>query len=495
MKWMALVLTAALLMIGLGLLLGHGQHSDMLSHDKNAEALCEAGTADLHAFRFRDAVDKLGRCLQLDPEFAEASIARAQAFLNLGEKSNFEAEISRADSLTGLITAPRRRMLAQLRLSSLGSSHFSAIRDSVLQVLEKEIPNNIFVLVAQASNPDVMADPDRQEKAWLKILQVDPNYANSYNMLGYLELNRGNYTKAIEYMQKYAFLAPKQANPHDSMGEVLMVMGRYEEAEREFIKSVQIQPDFYHSLINLGKVHLARGQITKGMDILNKVRTQVQGSTLEQRVDVEIINSLVNSGLKEELGHMVAAFIDRYPQEQATCFFRAVQLAATGDPVQGHAVMDSCLTKWRLNPEYPENPDAQLNMEITSSRYEALAADYNDSPQTRVAKWTASLDLVRDYLPFRFQQFYRFRLAQALRDDGKPAAALDELKPLLDLNPRLINSLILATRCRIDLGDREGAEQVLGQLQNSLAVADADFYGRKRAAELATRIEAMSDKS
>lgn len=49
-------------------------------------------------------------------------------------------------------------------------------------------------------------------------------------MLGYLELSRGNYELAIEHMQKYAFLAPDLANPHDSLGEVYLAIGRYEDA-------------------------------------------------------------------------------------------------------------------------------------------------------------------------------------------------------------------------------------------------------------------------
>ena len=111
-------------------------------------------------------------------------------------------------------------------------------------------------------------------RAWLHILEVDPNYASSYNNLGYLELYRGNYDKAIEYKQKYAFLAPDVANPHDSLGEVLMVLGRYEEAEAEFRSAVKMQPDFYHSLINLGKAYIARGQLKMGLKIFQKVHTQ-----------------------------------------------------------------------------------------------------------------------------------------------------------------------------------------------------------------------------
>ncbi len=491
MKWMAMVLTAALLLIGLGLLLGPGHHGDQISHDKEAQALCDAGTADMHAFRLREAVDKLGRSLTLDPSLAEASIARAGAYYRLGEMENFQKEFARSDSLTNLITNPRRRMLAQLRLGGINPSEKNAIRDSVLQVLEKEIPDNIFVLVAQASQPEMMANPDLQEQAWLKILKVDPNYALSYNMLGYLELHRGNYLKAIEYMQKYAFLAPEQANPHDSMGEVLMVMGRYEDAEKEFIKSVTIQPDFYHSLINLGKVHLYRGQIAKGVDILERVRTQVKGSTLEQRVDQEIINSFVNSGLETELNRMTAIFVARYPQDKVTCFYRGIRLAAAHNPAAGRAVMDSCLSQWRQDPAYKNNPTVRQYIESRSSLFDAMVSDYNDSTAIRIQKWRSSLGMVKDIWPFQYQWFYRYRLAQALYDGHQPTAALAELKPMLDVNPRLINSLLLATKCSIALRDKVAAEHWLSQLQHSLVDADPDFYGRERAAELATRIEAM----
>ncbi len=490
MKWMALVVAAAALLIGLGLLLGPGQ-GNHLSHNKQAAELCAAGTADMHAYRLRDAVTKLGRSLELDPSLAEASIARSMAFLRLGEMDDFKRELARADSLTGLLTDPRRRMLAQLRLGGMFQSRYYAMADSVLRVLEQEIPDNIFVLVAQASRPEVAADPDRQEEAWLKILRVDPNYANAYNMLGYLELNRGHYDKAIEYMQKYAFLAPEQANPHDSMGEVLLVTGRYEEAEHEFIKSVRVQPDFYHSLINLGKVHLYRGQVAKGVDILEKVRSQVQGSTLERRVDQEIINSFVNSGLDEELGRMTAIFIDRYPRDHTTCFYRGIRLAASGDPGAGHAVMDSCLAVWRKSPAYAGNPRLLKEIDITAARFDAIVADYTASPAVRVKKWRESLDMVRDTRPFYYQWFYRYRLALALHDDGRPAEALAGLKQMLEVNPRLINSLILATQCTIELGDRTAAERRLDQLRHSLADADPDFYGRRRAAELAARIEDM----
>jgi len=264
-KWMVVGLVAALILIGLGVVLTGGKgESPAISADPEAVALCEEGTEDWHAFRFEAAVDKLGRALELDPALAEASIARTFAFYRLGRSKDFKKELARADSLTVMIADDRRRMVAQLRLSNVMSSPTYAMKDSLLERLSHELPDNIHVLVAKATAAKMSEDAEAEEKAWKNILEVDPNYANSYNMLGYMELDRGNYEQAIEYMQKYAFLAPDLANPHDSLGEVLMTIGRYEEAEKEFRAAVKLQPDFYYSWINLGRTYLARGQIATG---------------------------------------------------------------------------------------------------------------------------------------------------------------------------------------------------------------------------------------
>ena len=491
MKWMGLGLVAALILIALGILVSRSGQDERISKFPEAAKLCEEGTADMHAFRLRAAVEKLGRSLELDPSLAEAAIARTLAFNRLGEMDNFEKELARADSLTGLIGADQRRMIAQLRLGLIGSSKFFGIRDSVLARLEEIVPSNIHVLEAQAYDPEVMADPDRQEQAWKNILKADPNYANSYNMLGYMELNRGNYEKAIEFMQKYAFLAPKHANPHDSMGEVLMVMGRYEEAEEEFVTSVKMQPDFYHSLINLGKVYLARGQLAQGTDILEKVRSQVSGSDLEKRVDQEIIGTYIDSGLEAELDRMTAIYVDRYPGDDSGCFFRGVRLAAKGLPQEGQAVLDSCLTNWRKGPAYQNNPEAQLSIDSAARRFDAMVADYNDPAATRVRMWQGALSMVQDKWPFHRQWFYMHRLARALRDDGRPQEALDILVPMLRVNARLVNPLILAVQCNIDLGRKTAAEESLEQLQWCISKSDKDYYARSRASDLQGQVDKL----
>ena len=340
------------------------------------------------------------------------------------------------------------------------------------------------MLVAQANETMRERDLEAQEQAWLRILDIEPNYANSYNMLGYLELNRANYDKAIEYMQKYAFLAPDLANPHDSLGEVLMTIGRYEEAEREFRAAVKMQPDFYHSWINLGRTYLARGQIRTGQDILEKVRGLVAGSELEKIVDREMVGTYLVNGLVDELARVTAEFVARYPEDPTSGFYRAMHLAYQGEVQRGQAVMDSCLAEWRGEEYYGKSVDSRQSIDYADRQFDALVADIADDPATAARLWRRVVDLIDGQRPYHETWFDRYRLASALEASGRPAEALAEIEPILDANPRAINVLVLATKCYLDLGRTAEARRAVDQLAWSVAKADEDFPARTTAAQL-----------
>lgn len=488
MKWLIIALAAAATLIGIGLVATGSQNDARLSRDPEAAALCEEGTADLHAFRLRAAVEKLGLSLQKDPALAESSISRTMAYLRLGERQNLKRELARADSLTAALKDDRRRLVAQLRLSALPGSRFVTMRDSVYEVLKVQAPEDIYVLEAGAAFAAMQQDDALTEQAWRRIIEKNPNYANSYNMLGYLELNRGNYDLAIEYMQKYAFLAPDLANPHDSLGEVYLALGRYEEAETEFQTSVRMQPDFYHSLINLGKVYLARGQIRRGVEIFEALRVQVAGSELEMRVDREVISTYLRAGLLSELGQATARFVARYPDEDAAAVYRAVRLAYMDRAAEGQSVMDSSLVAWRADPAYGKYEKARQGGESTARQYEGIVADLAGDGARAAAAWDAALRILQAGTP-RHELFYlHYRLGAALQASNRPREALAEIDPVLATNPRLPEVLLLKVRCHLDLGETAAAAATLSQLEWALAKADPDLPILAEAAAVRARL-------
>ena len=496
MKWIFIAFLAAVALIGAGVVLTSGEGGgSAVSGSSEAVVLCEEGTADYQAFRLHAAVDKLERALELDPLLAEASIALAHAFIRLGQKDDFKTELARADSLTGLIENDQRRMRAELRLSTSNIKRYRSMRDSILARLSEETPNDIYVLEAKAGQAGRERDFEEQERCWKKVLEVDPNNATAYNMLGYLELYRGNYEKSIEAMQKYAFMVPDEANPHDSLGEVLVVLGRYEEAEEAFRRSVKMQPDFYHSLINLAKTYLARGQIKHGMKIMGKVRAEVDGTEMAKRIDHETVRFFLMAELEEELDAATAHYIATYPKDDTTCFYRGVRLAHAKDFDQASAIMDSCLTAWRASEYYRDDPKAQQSIEVAAKTFDALIAEAAEEPATAARMWRNAVALMEDDRPFHDQWFERVHMAYNLRLAGHPQDALDEIDPIIAINPRLFTVLELATRCYLDLGEVDLARRVLDQYKWCASRSDEDFVARTRAEELEARLKVLETES
>lgn len=497
MKWIIIALATAAALIGIGLVAAGSRDHTKVSRNPHAVQLCDEGTADLHAFRLRAAVQKLEQCLQEDPTLAEASISRTLAFLQLGERENMKRELARADSLTAALKDDRRRHVAQLRLSVLGGSRFSAMRDSLYEFMQIEDPNNIYVLVAGAERAALAQDDKAVEEAWRRILEVDPNFATSYNMLGYLELNRGNYEQAIEHMQKYAFLAPDLANPHDSLGEVYMALGRYEDAEAEFVKSVTMQPDFYHSLINLGKVYLARGELRRGLALLEEFRDKVAGTELESRVDREIIVTYLKAGMIEELNRSTARLISRPAQDDGSAVYRAIRLSYLGRLAEGRAVMDSSLAVWRASPKYrdPNRTKARHEIESSAKQFEGIAADLAGDHARAAEAWAAVLRILQPGTAQHELFYVNYRLAEALRLSGRPREALAQIDPVLAINARLPESLLLKVRCHLELGETEAARKTLAQLEWTLAKADPDLPVVAEAAKLRSRLGAAPPAS
>jgi len=485
LKWILTVFVGAVLLIGAGVILTDGDGGgNASSASPEAQVLFEEGTVDLRSFRWNAAVEKLSRALELDPSLAEASVELMNAYANLSRNDEAKAEVSRADSLTAALADDQRRLVAAFRLSRTGGSRYYAVHDSLMEAMEQDHPRNLHLLVAKARRAYDEGDADLAKHHWEEIIEIDPNYTDSYNMLGYGELSRGNYEAAIDYMQKYAFLAPELANPHDSLGEVYMVLGRYEDAEAQFVRAVQMQPDFYHSLINLGKVHLLRGQLEKGIDILERVRAQVSETDLATRVDQDIIGLYLFAGLDEEMDRLTASFVARYPKHDITCFYRGVRLAHMGKFREGQAVMDSCVGVWRSSEYYARSAKVRFNVDVFARQYDAMVADVAGETETAVRVWQNVIDTLADERPTHKQVFEHFSFAAALHRNGQSSRALEVLEPLMAVNARYFNVLELAVECYVALGRAEAAREVLEQYKWCADRSDPDFPARARVAVL-----------
>jgi tetratricopeptide (TPR) repeat protein len=94
-------------------------------------------------------------------------------------------------------------------------------------------------------------------------IELDSSYKNAYNKIAYAYMALGACEKASWAIDKYVSLAPDEANPYDSRGEIYSLCGDLDEAINSYKKALEIKPTFTNSLIKLGIMYVFRGDYTK----------------------------------------------------------------------------------------------------------------------------------------------------------------------------------------------------------------------------------------
>jgi tetratricopeptide (TPR) repeat protein len=85
-------------------------------------------------------------------------------------------------------------------------------------------------------------------------LTIDPYYKNAYNALAYLYLNMEDYENALWACNMYISIAPDEANPYDTRGDVYSRMGEIEKAIESYLKTMELKPFYgwtYSKLVDL----------------------------------------------------------------------------------------------------------------------------------------------------------------------------------------------------------------------------------------------------
>lgn len=493
MKLNVSVLIIGILIIWTGFSLTGCEESD--DGIQEAQRLTRKGMDLIQAFDFQEGTADLKMALELDPNLAEAAISLQNAYKRMGLQEEHRKTLALADSLTANLEDDDRRMVAQLRLSHRPESRFHAIFDSLLTRLENEQPDNLHVMIAQATVVMRQGNYDKIVPILQRILNKNPNYAEAYNWLGHMELHVGHFDSAVEHMKKYAFLAPELANPHNSLGEVLMIKGDFEGAAAEFRQAIAMLPDFYQFYTNLAQTMLYRGMVKSGVELMNKVHTMVEGTTLGEEVDTSLMDIFLRLDMEEEAEQMSLAVVTKYPESDYSALVRAIRLGYQGKTRQSHAVMDSSLNHWRSQEIYHWVPQVKLGVLLKMRSYEAYMADIAGDPAQRVQKWQNLLATMANYAGIHELWWAKNKLASALLDNGQAREARTLLEPVLAANNRQIPALITAVKIDLALRDAQGARMALEQLKWSIQQSDEDYIGRFQAAELENQVKELEGHS
>jgi tetratricopeptide (TPR) repeat protein len=206
-------------------------------------------------FYNREALAACERALEEDPEFALAKL-KVALFLGLSSDRSKalladlrEADLDRLHETERLL----------IRYWLLRADREEAAAADLLRAHLRSHPDDPFALDLRCREHWTAREWEAAEACHSHLLEVDPNWVQAQNRRGYAAMAQGRFEEAEDHFRTYLYVAPDQANPHDSLAELLTLRGRYEEAEAALDRALEIRPDFCASYEHLVTLHLVRG--------------------------------------------------------------------------------------------------------------------------------------------------------------------------------------------------------------------------------------------
>src|SRR5690606_6575020 len=93
---------------------------------------------------------------------------------------------------------------------------------------------------------------------------INPEFALAYNSIGYAERNAGHPAAAEAAFRRYIALVPDDPNPYDSYGELLLTLGRFDEAIAQYRRAQAIDPAFAGSFVGIASAEALAGRHEAG---------------------------------------------------------------------------------------------------------------------------------------------------------------------------------------------------------------------------------------
>lgn len=218
-------------------------------------------------FYRNDARKFFERAVEPDPEFAIAYYFLSEVNSSMG---NYDLALNYAKRAKAL--ADRATEKERLCIDARYAQFVENDRDryyNIIHDLSRKYPKEKRAWYWMGMNYKG-GEPLKAVEMFQKALDLDPNYGLVLNELAYTYMRGEDYEKALEYLNKYAAVSPGDANPVDSMAELLYKMGKLEEAAAKYSEAVTMKPDFYNSLHNGAYVYMILENYPKALDFIQK---------------------------------------------------------------------------------------------------------------------------------------------------------------------------------------------------------------------------------
>jgi tetratricopeptide (TPR) repeat protein len=215
--------------------------------------------------RGAETVEPMKKAIGLDPDFA-----LAHAWLGANSPgAEGMAELDKAVALAAKLPEGERSSIEAMHLMREGK------REQAKASFEKAAaaaPDDWHLTITLAEFANAGGDRKKAIDLLNKAVAAKPDLANAYNILAYAHAGLHEWDPAIAAAKKQVELLPKEPNPQDSLGEILLMSGKFEDADKAFQAAAALEPKFTQAWQGAACARAYRGDWNGARDAIAKQR-------------------------------------------------------------------------------------------------------------------------------------------------------------------------------------------------------------------------------
>src|SRR5437773_1515950 len=231
-------------------------HEKVSTHSPEAQSFYDQGLAYVHSYVWIEAARSFHQALRLDPDLAMAYLGLTDAFIGLQGVATASATLERAKALEKGMSDRERTWLSiregELQFAEDKPNGYVAYRKSINDAL-KANPNDPWLWIQRGLADE--ASPFTHGQAggvdalafYKTALALAPGNLAAHHYCAHAYENMGRSKDALEESALYARMAPAIPHAHHMHGHALMRTGRTEEAIAEFLKTKELEENYYRS--------------------------------------------------------------------------------------------------------------------------------------------------------------------------------------------------------------------------------------------------------
>jgi adenylate cyclase len=194
---------------------------------------------------YNDAREYFEEAVRLDSTFAVAWLLLSNAYDKLENTQMRNKAVEKANAYSSRATEKEQLTIKAAYARIIKKDPAAEL--NYLKELQEKAPKEKRVYYAIGVWHCYNGTPDDAIAELNKAIDLDPKYSEPFNQIAYQYMKKEMYAEALSYFRRYVALNPDDANPHDSMGDLLWQMGKLDEAIAEYGQALDIKPDFHVS--------------------------------------------------------------------------------------------------------------------------------------------------------------------------------------------------------------------------------------------------------